>query len=47
MIGLYPMVHVVSLNDPNEIAWDSAFMELKLLPGGFKGYWKYHAPLSG
>ena len=43
-VGYYPMVHVVSLNEPNDFAWKNAVMELDLLLGEYRGYWKYHAP---
>ena len=38
------MVHVVSLNSFNDFAREIAVMELDLLPGASKGYWKYHSP---
>ena len=31
--GNYPMVHVVSINEPNDFARENAAMELDLLPG--------------
>ena len=43
-IGKYPMVHVVSLNEPNDFARENAVMELDILPGEYRGYWKQHAP---
>ena len=42
-IGKYHMVHVVSLNEPNDFARENAVMELDLLPGQSRGYWIYHA----
>ena len=32
-IGDYPMVHVASLNEPNDFARGNTVMELDLLPG--------------
>ena len=43
-IGKYPMVHVVSFNEPNDFAREKAVMELDLLLGESRGYWKYHVP---
>ncbi|CAI5701516.1 unnamed protein product [Peronospora effusa] len=43
-IGNYPVVHVASLNKPNNFVRESSVMELDLLPGESRGYWKYHAP---
>ena len=43
-IGRYPVVHVACLNDPNGFARGDAVMELDLLPGESRGYWKNHAP---
>ena len=40
----HPMDHVVSLSEPNDFAREKAMMELELLPGESRGYWKYHAP---
>ena len=40
----YPVVHVACLNEPNGFARDDAVMELDLLPGESRGYWKNHAP---
>ena len=45
-VGYYPMVHVVSLNEPNDFAWKNAVMELDLLLKESRGYWKYHAPTN-
>ena len=42
-IGKYPMVHVVSLDEPNDFARESAVMELDLLPGKSRGL-EVHAP---
>ena len=36
------MVHVASLNEPNDFARGNTVMELDLLPGESRGYWKYH-----
>ncbi|CAI5701135.1 unnamed protein product [Peronospora effusa] len=41
-IGNYPVVHVASLNEPNNFVRESSVMELDLLPGESRGYWKYH-----
>ena len=43
-VGNYPLAHVASLNKPNNFARENAVMELDLLPGESRGYWKYHAP---
>ena len=40
------MLHVVSLNDPNDFDRENAVMELYLLPEKFKGYWKSKAPTT-
>ena len=43
-VGSYPVVHVACLNEPNGFAREDAVMELDLLPGESRGYWKNHAP---
>ena len=43
-IRKYHMVRVVSLNDPNDFSRKSSVMELDLLHGKVRGYWKYHTP---
>ena len=43
-IASYPVVHVARLDDPNGFTRGDAVMELDLLPGESRGYWKNHAP---
>lgn len=43
-VGNYPSVHVASLKEPNDFPRENAVMEIYLLPGESRGYWKYHAP---
>ena len=43
-VGSYPVVHVACLNETNGFAREDAVMELDLLPGESRGYWKNHAP---
>ena len=38
------VVHVARLNDPNGFTRGDAVMELDLLPGESRRYWKNHAP---
>ena len=37
-IGNYPVVHVASLNEPNNFIRENAVMELDLLSGESRGY---------
>ena len=40
------MVHVASLNERNDYTREKAVMELDLLSGETRGYWKYHSPMK-